>query len=224
MEYTYLALATLVLFFLLLSFALPAMLGRSGPLYTRRESLFTAAELHFLHALRDAAPDGLEVFAKVRVADVLQPVSTLDQKSWRRAFNRITGKHFDFVLCERASGRFRCVIELNDRSHERLERRKRDQLLSEACAGAKLPLLMIPVARLYDREELRSQIEVNLTARNQPDSSTAPIDSPHLCPRCGSLLVQKMARRGPGAGRAFLACSRFPNCRHTSEIQATDQH
>lgn len=33
------------------------------------------------------------------------------------------------------------------------------------------------------------------------------------CPRCGSEMVQRKARRGDRAGQAFLGCSRYPDCR-----------
>jgi len=35
------------------------------------------------------------------------------------------------------------------------------------------------------------------------------------CPRCGSRMVRRVARRGRNAGGAFWGCSRFPTCRGT---------
>lgn len=35
------------------------------------------------------------------------------------------------------------------------------------------------------------------------------------CPLCGSLLVQRTAKRGSNAGRQFLGCESFPSCRFT---------
>lgn len=37
------------------------------------------------------------------------------------------------------------------------------------------------------------------------------------CPRCGSELLERLAKRGPNAGNTFLGCSNFPRCRHTEE-------
>lgn len=158
MDYTYLSLAIVITLFFVLRFMFPGLWGRSGPVYAQRESLFTPAELHFLESLRRALPDGLEIFGKVRVADVLKPAEGLDPKAWRAAFVRITGKHLDFVICERDSGLLVCAIELNDRSHARPDRQERDRLIVQACAEAGFPLLMIPAARNYDVEALRQQI------------------------------------------------------------------
>lgn len=35
------------------------------------------------------------------------------------------------------------------------------------------------------------------------------------CPRCGSELVERQAKRGTNAGNTFLGCSSFPKCRYT---------
>ena len=39
-----------------------------------------------------------------------------------------------------------------------------------------------------------------------------------LCPRCGSPLVVRIAKKGPNAGSQFLGCSRYPDCRYTRNI------
>lgn len=158
MDYTYTSLAIILLLFLLLRFVFPRLLGRSGPVYARRDSLFTPAELRFLETLRRALPEELEIFGKVRIADVLTPLERLDPKAWRSAFVRITGKHLDFVLCERESGHLVCAIELNDRSHALPDRQERDRFIVQACAEAGLPLLQIPAARSYDAHALRRLI------------------------------------------------------------------
>ncbi|MEM5785911.1 MAG: NERD domain-containing protein [Syntrophobacteraceae bacterium] len=35
-----------------------------------------------------------------------------------------------------------------------------------------------------------------------------------ICPKCGSPLIKRVARQGKQAGREFLGCSGFPNCRY----------
>lgn len=41
------------------------------------------------------------------------------------------------------------------------------------------------------------------------------IDKPVVCPRCGSELIERQAKRGANAGNSFLGCSSFPRCRYT---------
>jgi len=47
--------------------------------------------------------------------------------------------------------------------------------------------------------------------------STRPSTRVRRCPRCGSDLVLREARRGSHAGTRFWGCSSYPNCRHTEE-------
>ena len=39
-----------------------------------------------------------------------------------------------------------------------------------------------------------------------------------ICPRCGSRLVERLARNGPNAGSIFLGCSSYPKCRFTKDL------
>ena len=48
-----------------------------------------------------------------------------------------------------------------------------------------------------------------------PDEEEPRETTPH-CPRCAAPLVAREARKGPHAGRLFLACSRFPECRYAA--------
>ncbi|AUC89452.1 DUF2034 domain-containing protein [Alteromonas sp. MB-3u-76] len=50
------------------------------------------------------------------------------------------------------------------------------------------------------------------------DAQAEPIIAPvqqASCPRCGSELVERQAKRGTNAGNTFLGCSSFPKCRYT---------
>lgn len=38
------------------------------------------------------------------------------------------------------------------------------------------------------------------------------------CPRCGSMLAKRVARKGKNAGQAFLGCSGYPQCKYTRDL------
>ena len=40
-----------------------------------------------------------------------------------------------------------------------------------------------------------------------------------ICPRCGSALVLRTARKGKNAGNQFYGCSNFPKCRYIQDIK-----
>ena len=39
-----------------------------------------------------------------------------------------------------------------------------------------------------------------------------------ICPRCGSMLVLRTAKKGTNAGKQFWGCSAFPKCRYVKNV------
>lgn len=113
--------------------------------YRRVEALFTPAEAAFLPVLARAAGPEVAVYGKVRLADLIVPREGLPRPRFLSALHRVTSKHVDFVLCERASLLPLAAVELDDRSHRRADRRERDRFVEAALAAAGLPLLRFPV-------------------------------------------------------------------------------
>ena len=127
--------------------------------YEAVPTLLTPAERSFFGVLQQALPPGYLLFAKVRVADLVRPVRNVSRSGWRSAFNRITGKHVDFVLCDSASLRVIGVIELDDRTHNTFERGVRDTLVDSALSDAGIPVLRVPARQSYSPALLREQVE-----------------------------------------------------------------
>ena len=42
------------------------------------------------------------------------------------------------------------------------------------------------------------------------------------CPKCGSLMILRTAKRGPNAGGKFYGCSRYPKCKATIPFESVD--
>lgn len=70
---------------------------------------------------------GYTVFSKVRLLDLLEPVSGKNYKSY---FYKVQAKHVDFVLLDEKLVA-RCIVELDDSSHNAEDRRNRDQFVDE---------------------------------------------------------------------------------------------
>lgn len=128
--------------------------------YDPQSYLFTKSEWSFACVLRKAIRHDWLLMGKVRIADILavRKRKTMKEGEWMRAFARISQKHIDYVLVDPASGRIVCCIELDDPSHERPERVKRDIFVNSAFQEAGVPLLRIPTAPHYDVKKLRRQI------------------------------------------------------------------
>lgn len=126
--------------------------------YVLGNGLFTPAERSFLGVLDQAVESDFRVFGKVRVADIVE-IAKGTQKSQRyAAFNRISAKHFDFVLCRPSDLMPVCVIELNDKSHAKDLRKERDEFLEKVCAVAGIPLIFIPAQHSYTHTEVCDHI------------------------------------------------------------------
>lgn len=54
-----------------------------------------------------------------------------------------------------------------------------------------------------------------LTKRDHIRSLRQRHQSKVICPKCGSELVERTAKRGQNAGETFLGCENFPRCRFT---------
>ncbi|MDB6088377.1 MAG: restriction endonuclease [Gammaproteobacteria bacterium] len=72
---------------------------------------------------------------------------------------------------------------------------------------------------LHDRKALTALLRDVDSANSDLQPTSPSPTTARACPRCGSTLIRRTARRGPNAGRAFLGCSRYPACR---EIQSLD--
>jgi hypothetical protein len=125
--------------------------------YKRVEKIVTASERAFFFALQEAVGDRYHIFTKVRMADVLVPVSASDRSRWRSAFNKVACKHFDYVLCD-AELRIVAAIELDDASHMREDRMRRDRFVDWACRSAGVTLLRFAPQKRYDIVALRRSI------------------------------------------------------------------
>jgi hypothetical protein len=123
--------------------------------YTKNEALFSPAERSFLGVLQQATGNEFSVFGKVCIADVVSVRSMLDRGAWRRAFNRISAKHFDYVICSRTDLSVVCAVELDDKSHQKTKRQERDSFVSDLCRAVSLPLLQIPAQRAYSISEIQ---------------------------------------------------------------------
>lgn len=206
--------------------------------YSKNTALFSPAERSFFGVVNDAVADNFTIFAKVRVADAVSVQSMADRSAWQIAFNKISSKHFDFVLCDKGDLSLLGVIELDDKSHQRNDRIERDQLLENVCQSAQLPLIRFDVKNSYAVQVVRAKIlhtlgvvekvplqsneavlDITQVEKQQQDSDDASelliIKS---CPKCTSIMIKRKAKTGPQAGKLFWACSTYPACRGVRPI------
>ncbi|RBP52994.1 DUF2726 domain-containing protein [Arenicella xantha] len=213
----------------------PRKLQGAGNLqYQKLNILFTAAERSFLGVLKLSLTNKFEVFGKVRVADVITPRKGQDRSAWQKAFNKISSKHFDFIICDKDDLSPICAIELNDKSHNSKKGKERDRFLESACKSAGMPLVQIPAKATYQVTDINEVLSAHLPQiesikakiapefagrKSAPEIASVKSTSEKVCPKCSSSMAMKIAKKGKNVGKEFWACSAFPKCRH---IEAKD--
>lgn len=135
--------------------------GQAYP-YRKRPAIMTRNEQAFYRSLLQAVGSEYDVFAMVRLADLLTVETGPKRQSWQ---NRINCKHVDFVLCDVETQEALLAIEIDDRSHQRQDRQDRDYFVDRAFEAAELPLLRIHATRKYSAKEVRKVVRGILQGR-----------------------------------------------------------
>jgi hypothetical protein len=143
-------------------------------LYCKHGPLLTPAERLFYKSLEQAVNGQYLIMCKARLADVITPKSSGDRSKWQSAFNKIAGKHFDFVLCEPESFTVVAAVELDDKSHQNKSAQKRDKVKNDSCKSAGLALIRFPAKRSYDLQIVRELLAANLPLESSPEEVVPP--------------------------------------------------
>ena len=95
-------------------------------------------ELAALGEMRRELPPSLHICPQVRLADLVS-VRPAEAAQHRAALNRVASKSVDFVVIDTA-GRTLLVVELDDRTHNRADRRERDRLVDAVLGQGGIPV------------------------------------------------------------------------------------
>jgi len=133
--------------------------------FRRNKFFLTTAEQSFFGCLKEAISGRWELFAKVRLLDLLWlPRETQDKQRWR---NTVQSKHVDFLLCDRKTLMPLLAVELDDSSHRRPDRQERDDFVNKVLESAGIPVLRATARSLYDTRALGEEIQKMLGAKPQ---------------------------------------------------------
>lgn len=133
-----------------------------GVFWERQAQLMTDREVHFMQGLfRSVDMRRWYLCPQVRVADIVQITPRVRGRSrtWWKLFHMAAQWHCDVVIVDRRTFRVVAAVELDDASHLKKSRCRRDILLDEVMRQAGMPLL-----RSRDARELQRMIRDFLTA------------------------------------------------------------
>ncbi len=123
--------------------------------YEKVDYLLTKNELKFYRILRQVTNKlDYSLFCQVSLYEIVKSKNYKD-------FNKIKSKSIDFVITQENCKILLC-IELDDTSHEKTKRIKRDDFVNQLFKDLDIKLLRIPVQNFYNMEELENKIKENL--------------------------------------------------------------
>jgi very-short-patch-repair endonuclease len=161
LPYLYLAFAFAVIGGLLLLALLSKFYKPKQPtLPYVKTPLLTEPELRFFSLLESTLPNHCYLLAQVRLANLVTVKPGLGF-SWKY-FNPIGMKCVDFVVCDHATMRPLLVVELDDRSHDRVERQVRDKFVDRVLSSAGIPILHWPTKWGYNSKEVAKEVQKRL--------------------------------------------------------------
>ncbi len=125
--------------------------------YNRKNFFLSRAEHECYDALMAAVGQDYFIFAQVHLPTILD--NKVVGQNWRGAFKHINEKSVDFVLCDKSYIAPKLVIELDDKSHERADRKIRDTEIERILKEAGIPLLRLENRGSFNANELASRIK-----------------------------------------------------------------
>lgn len=138
----------------------------------RRKFLLTKNEYWFYKSLKEIADKyGFAVLAKIRFADLVEVSAEADKKEYMKYFGKIKSKHIDFILCKKDNLYPELLIELNDSSHNKEDRIKRDKFVKKIAEKVGYKMVFVDGTQNLE-ETIIKALEIKSENNNDP-----PIDA-----------------------------------------------
>lgn len=108
----------------------------------KKVNLLTNNELEFYQKIKPICEkNNIHIISKVRLADIVNVEKVFDEYTEKKFLRKIWSRHIDFVLCNPENLEPIALIELDDKSHDRPERIRSDNLKNEICKKLGIKLI-----------------------------------------------------------------------------------
>jgi very-short-patch-repair endonuclease len=124
--------------------------------YKKKDFLMSRAEHEFFDILVEVIGNQYYVFPQIHLSTILD--NKVVGQNWRGAFRHIDEKSVDFVVCDKAYIKPILAIELDDRTHEREDRKGRDGEVERILNESELALLRFGNNGSFNKEEIKRLI------------------------------------------------------------------
>lgn len=124
--------------------------------YKKKDFLMSRAEHEFFDILVEVVGNQYHVFPQIHLSTILD--NKVVGQNWRGAFRHIDEKSVDFVICDKAYIKPIIAIELDDKTHEREDRKGRDGEVERILKESGLSLLRFGNNGSFNKEEIKRLI------------------------------------------------------------------
>jgi hypothetical protein len=214
--------------------------------FEKKHFFFTAKQRAFYKALQEAAGDKYIVFPRIPMTEVVRTSRGLSKRKRAVYMKQLQGVQIPFVLCEASNLVIIAGVMLDEQLQQSEQSLIENHFVTQAFKVIDLPLLSFSVAKTYDvkrmAKRLSQQIKepqaepvqdflrdagentgetvVDLMLKPMDESSEAEPSQEQMCPKCGAPMQLKKAEKGRRAGKHFLMCSTFPECKRAIPVES----
>lgn len=105
-----------------------------------KKYLLTKHEYNYYWKIKSIADRyNLQILAKIRLADLIEPDTRLSKQKYAELFEKIKALHIDFAIADNM--KIVCLIELDDKTHEQVDRIRRDNFIDTILYDAEYNLV-----------------------------------------------------------------------------------
>ena len=124
-------------------------------LYIKKDYIMTEQEYKFYRLLKNyTSKNNLNLFAQVSLYAIV------NSKNYSN-FNKIKSKSIDFVITD-ANCKIKLCIELDDYTHIKENRQKRDNFIDKLFEELEIKMLRLPVQNYYNMTDIERKITESL--------------------------------------------------------------
>lgn len=124
--------------------------------YLKRNHIMSSREERFFTLLCEIFSDRCHVIPQVHLSKLLN--HKVQGQNWRGAFSHINGKSVDFVLLRKSDLTVLCAIELDDWSHDLMDRRERDEVVEGLFRSVRLPLVRFRYVNHVTKQDVVNRV------------------------------------------------------------------
>ena len=178
--------------------------------YRLRDYFLSKPEMALFHVLLQMISDRYVICPKVALTDIFTIVRPNENVHF---FNKIFRKHVDFLLCDPKTFMPAIAVEIV-KPVARTETRASDQFMEQLFSSEGIPVVHVPLGENYEVSDLINlfTIAVMKTKDGAQAHGKSSADSVPLCPVCGKMMVLRIHRDGPNAGKKYYGCMDSPRC------------